>query len=66
MTVANPIGATVIVVDDQISIRTTLARAMESQGYRAITLASAQDCLEFCLHNTPDAILLDSMMPEMD
>ena len=39
---------------------------MENQGYEAIALASAQDCLTFCLNNTPDAILLDSVMPDMD
>ncbi|MEO0940208.1 MAG: response regulator [Cyanobacteria bacterium J06642_12] len=66
MSAANPIEATVVVVDDQTSVRTALTRAMDSQGYRTIALASAQDCIKFCLHNTPDAILLDSMMPEMD
>ncbi|MGK7910405.1 MAG: response regulator [Synechococcus sp.] len=66
MTTVNSIGATVVVVDDQPSVRITLARAMKSQGYRAIPLASAQSCLEFCLNTTPDAILLDSMMPGMD
>lgn len=66
MTTVNSTGATVVVVDDQKSVRITLARAMENQGYRAIALESAHSCLEFCLNNTPDAILLDSMMPDMD
>ena len=66
MTPATPLGATVVVVDDQTSVRTILARAMEGQGYTAIALASAQDCLEYCLRNTPDAVLLDTVMPHMD
>ena len=62
MTTVNSIGATVVVVDDQTSVRITLARAMANQGYRTIPLASAQSCLEFCLKSTPDAILLDSLL----
>ena len=66
MTLSNPQGATVVVVDDQNSVRMVLKRAMEKQGYQVISLASARACLEYCANHHPDAILLDTMMPETD
>ena len=59
-------GATIVVVDNQKSIRMVLERAMRRQGYQVISLTSARECLDYCAIHHPDAILLDALMPEMD
>jgi two-component system NtrC family sensor kinase len=56
----------VLVVDDQKTLRLLLRRAMESEGYRVQEATDGKQCLELCRQETPDIILLDAMMPEMD
>jgi DNA-binding NtrC family response regulator len=57
---------TVLIVDDEPNILTSLKRALELEGYVALTAASGAECLETAAKRGPDLVMLDVMMPEMD
>lgn len=57
---------TIMVVDDQSSIRQLLQDYLTEQGYRVVTAADGQSALYTARHEQPDLILLDIMMPKMD
>lgn len=52
-----------LVVDDDDSIRTSLGRALELEGYRAETVEDGDAALDRLADEQFDAILLDVMMP---
>ncbi len=56
----------VLVVDDELSIRQSLAGALKDEGYRVNSVASGRECIEAIRAERPDVILLDIWMPEMD
>lgn len=58
--------ATVLVVDDEASILDTLSSILEDEGYEVITAASGESGLEMFSKHTPDIVLLDVWMPDMD
>ncbi|MGQ0804423.1 MAG: response regulator [Actinomycetota bacterium] len=58
--------ALVLVVDDEPDIRELIQMNLELAGYRVITAADGRQALEAVQRETPDAILLDLMMPEVD
>jgi FixJ family two-component response regulator len=54
----------VYVVDDDVSLRTTIKQLLEAAGHRVITYASAQQLLDQRPdENSPGCILLDVRMP---
>lgn len=56
----------ICVVDDEAKILRFVAANLKSVGYEVVTASSGKELLEeFDLHS-PDLILLDIMMPEMD
>jgi DNA-binding response OmpR family regulator len=57
---------TILVVDDQPSVRTLLKDYLTSQGYRVVTANDGQDALFVARHERPNLVLLDIMMPKMD
>ena len=57
---------TILVVDDQGSVRRLLEEYLTEQGYRVITAADGQSALYTARQALPDLILLDIMMPRMD
>jgi DNA-binding NtrC family response regulator len=57
---------TVLIVDDEPNILTSLKRALELESYVALTAASGAECLETAAKQGPDLVMLDVMMPEMD
>jgi len=59
-------GAQVLVVDDDPDVRTLLRRMLEAAGYRALEAENGRAALTRIAETTPDLILLDLMMPEMD
>ena len=57
---------TVLVVDDEPNILTTLRRALEIEGFAVEVAGSARIGLEKLAERDIDAVLIDVMMPEMD
>ncbi|MCI7478757.1 MAG: response regulator [Selenomonadales bacterium] len=58
-------NGTILVVDDD-STNLTLAHSFLSQEFKIIGVKSGKVALRYLQKNTPDLILLDLMMPEMD
>lgn len=60
---------TVLVIDDDLDLRETIALALEAEDYRVITATNGKNALELLAKASPDSIsciVLDLMMPEMD
>jgi DNA-binding NtrC family response regulator len=58
--------ATLLIVDDEPNILTSLRRALELEDFRALTASSGAEALELCGAKGPDLVLLDVAMPELD
>ena len=56
----------VLVVDDSLSARRTLAQVITDAGYEARTAVDGLDAIEAIEERTPDLILLDLEMPRMN
>ncbi len=56
-------GQTILIVDDETSIRDMLSMALEADGYKAIQAATAQEAHAIIIDRQPDLVLLDWMMP---
>ena len=65
---ADPVVQTkrVLVVEDDETLRTTVAEALEDEGYQVITATNGAEALRLVRAAEPDAIVLDLMMPVMD
>ncbi|MDH3746476.1 MAG: sigma-54 dependent transcriptional regulator [Acidobacteriota bacterium] len=57
---------TVLVVDDEASIRESLRMVLEYEGYRVEEATSGEQALDRVRASAPEAILLDIKMPGMD
>lgn len=56
----------VLIVDDDRSLRRLLTMAVQQAGYRTIEATNGQEALECYQRESPDLVLLDAMMPEMN
>ena len=57
----------VLIVDDQLDMRETLAEILQLEGYRVATAANGQEALkQLRSQPLPHVILLDLRMPVMD
>jgi DNA-binding NtrC family response regulator len=56
---------TVLVVDDEASLRRVLERALERVGYEVISVGSAETAYQLLATKLPDAVLLDIRLPTM-
>lgn len=56
----------VLIVDDEVDVRQTLADIVESDGHYVVTAASGPEALERIAATRFDVILTDMRMPEMD
>lgn len=57
---------TILVVDDQSSVRQLVQDYLTEQGFRVVTASDGQSAIYAARHEQPDLILLDIMMPRMD
>lgn len=57
--------ATVLVVDDSLTVRKILRRILEGEGLSVVEAPNGQEALSLCLAHAPDAMLLDVDMPVM-
>ena len=56
---------TILVVEDETTLRETLADALEVEGFRVIAAADGREALSRFRADKPDLILLDLMLPEL-
>ncbi|MDD5010519.1 MAG: response regulator [Phycisphaerae bacterium] len=56
----------VLVIDDDATIRTLLQTAMSKKGFNVFCASNGRDGLDIARSEEIDVILLDWMMPEMD
>jgi len=61
----DPVARTILVVDDEPTLRETLIEALEADGYRALGAADGREALEVFRAERPDLVLLDLMLPEL-
>ncbi len=56
---------TILVVEDEPTLRETLADALEADGFRVVRAADGREALTQFRGERPDLILLDLMLPEL-
>lgn len=56
----------ILIVDDQPDIARALAMLLEDSGYHAEVAESGRQALDKLHHTTPQAVILDMMMPDID
>lgn len=56
----------VLVVEDELTLRETLAYSLTRQGYQVFTAADGRAGLDAARQHRPDAIVLDVMLPGLD
>ncbi len=56
---------TILVVDDEPTLRETLVDALEADGFRVIAAADGREALARFRAERPDLVLLDLMLPEL-
>ena len=61
-----PTPPTVLVVDDEQSVRELIAVILECQGYRVLIAEDGATALALAREHHPDLVILDVMMPGMD
>ena len=54
---------TIMVVDDEEDIRSSVKMILKKEGYSVVTAVSGDDCLKKLEKTKPDLILMDIMMP---
>jgi DNA-binding response OmpR family regulator len=56
---------TILVVEDEPTLRETIVDALESDGFRVISAADGREALAQFRGESPDLVLLDLMLPEL-
>ncbi len=56
----------ILVVDDEASIRRILETRLSMIGYEIVTAADGEEALRMFHQLSPDLVVLDIMMPELD
>src|SRR5436853_5785998 len=63
---SRPTGQRLLIIEDELPMRTALKDCLEAEGYRVLTAVEGQSGLERALKEKPDLILLDIMLPKLD
>jgi CheY-like chemotaxis protein len=58
--------ANILIVDDDADARESIALFLRESGHKAVCAPNGREALMVVLERTPDVILLDLLMPEMD
>ncbi|MEE9371305.1 MAG: response regulator [Sedimentisphaerales bacterium] len=56
----------ILVVDDEHDIVTLIGKVLKKSGYEVITANDGLECIKKVETESPDLILLDNVMPNMD
>ncbi len=57
---------TILIVDDESQIRSSLQGVLEEEGYRTLLADNGEQCLSTLRTQSPDVVLLDIWLPGMD
>lgn len=58
--------ATVLIIDDEPQIRHFLRICLKTEGYKILEAENGEKGLSLCARNTPDLVVLDLGLPDMD
>jgi CheY-like chemotaxis protein len=61
-----PTGGSVLVVDDEASVRELVCGALAADRYELTEAADGEEAVAFIRAKTPDAVVLDLLMPKLD
>src|SRR5512135_3228593 len=61
-----PTSPHILIVDDDPELTEAVSWYLEAAGFRATRVANGAEALEVFRKDTPDAVILDVMMPGMD
>jgi DNA-binding response OmpR family regulator len=56
----------ILIVDDEMVMRSLIALAIQRKGYSVTSVATPAQALEYLDTTTPELIILDVMMPQVD
>ena len=56
----------ILVVDDDLAVCRSIDRALRLEGYEVDTVATGDEALEAVAPNSPDALVLDLQLPDLD
>lgn len=59
-------AASILIVDDEVSILNSLSSILEDEGYEVSVAKSGVEALKLCAATAPELMMLDIWMPEMD
>ena len=59
-------AARILIVEDELPMRTALTDVLEGEGYRVLSASHGEAGLARAITEKPDLILLDLMMPRLD
>ena len=59
-------SASILIVDDEEAIRTSLRSILEDEGYEVAVAGSGMEALKIYTTDPPDLMILDIWMPELD
>src|SRR5574338_1086545 len=59
-------SASILIVDDEVSILNSLSSILEDEGHEVVVAKSGTEALKICTADPPELMLLDIWMPEMD
>jgi CheY-like chemotaxis protein len=57
---------TILVAEDHLDSRDALRALLEAFGYRVLVAVDGRQAVDIAISQTPDLVLMDIMMPEMD
>jgi DNA-binding response OmpR family regulator len=57
---------TILIVEDEVTVRETLARNFKAEGFEVLSTADGMQGLKLARDRNPDLIVLDLMLPGMD
>jgi two-component system, OmpR family, response regulator MprA len=56
----------ILVVDDDLAVCRSIDRALRLEGYEVATVSTGREALEAVAQNSPDALVLDLQLPDLD
>lgn len=58
--------ALILIVDDEKNLRLTLSETLQREGHTVLTAADGTETIEICERLSPDLILLDLILPDLN